>query len=153
MNLEVYPLKDTSQEHTHFAFISEGKQGQIIKIIAYQPTGEWSNDRPIYNLGFGDYNLMTKEVDDKVVTDNGDTEKILATVAQTVPVFFSHYPNAILEVSGSTRGRTRLYKMLITKYMEELADFVTIYGLNDEVGELELFIPDKKYSRFFAIKK
>ncbi|AXE17571.1 hypothetical protein DR864_07415 [Runella rosea] len=153
MNLDVYPLKDTSQEHTHFAFISEGKQGQIIKIIAYQNTGELSNDRPIYNLGFGDYNLLTKEVDDKVVTDNGDMEKVLATITHTVPLFFSHHPNAILEVSGSTKGRTRLYQMLITKYMAELADFVIIYGLNDEVGELELFIPDKKYSRFFAIKK
>lgn len=153
MNLEVYDLKDTSREHTHFAFISEGKHGQIIKIIAYQNTGEDSNENPIFNLGFGDYNITTGQVDDRIVTDNGDMEKVLATIAQTVPLFLLHHPTAIIEVSGSTKGRTRLYKILINKYMEEFTDFVTIYGLNDETGELEYFSSHKKYSRFFAIKK
>jgi hypothetical protein len=34
----------------------------------------------MYNLGFGDYNEITGLIDDKVITNNGDREKVLATV-------------------------------------------------------------------------
>lgn len=96
---------------------------------------------------------MTRDVDDKIVTDNGDMEKVLATVAQTVLLFFQHYPNTIIEVTGSTIGRTRLYQILISKYIEELTRYVNIYGLSSENDQLEFFSPYKKYSRFFAMSK
>lgn len=38
----------------------------------------------LYNLAFGDKNPLTGEIDDKIVTDNGDSEKVLATVVAAV---------------------------------------------------------------------
>ncbi len=46
------------------------------------------------NLGFGDKDLQTGEVDDTVISDNGDSQKVLATVAATVYAFTDKYPEA-----------------------------------------------------------
>ncbi|MFY7789008.1 MAG: DUF6934 family protein [Thermoflexibacteraceae bacterium] len=45
------------------------------------------------NLGFGDKHPITGEIDDLAVTDNGDSEKVLATVAATVYEVTTHYKN------------------------------------------------------------
>jgi hypothetical protein len=66
-----------------FEFTSEGKFGKIPKVILYTKT----NMKDLYNLGFGDKDVLTGKIDDKVVTDNGDSEKVLATVGATVYAF------------------------------------------------------------------
>ena len=115
MNLDRYEtvLNDTA---TVFEFVSEGKIGRINKIIEYSPT----NVVPIYNLGFGDKNEITGELDDKIVTDNGDTQKVLATVAASVYVFTNQNPNIWIYATGSSISRNRLYRMGITKFLFEI---------------------------------
>lgn len=51
---------------TNFEFLSEGKKGQILKIIQFQQM----NLDNLYDLTFGDKNLETGNLDDKVITDN-----------------------------------------------------------------------------------
>ena len=89
MKIEKYPLKAESS-FTVFEFISEGPKGLIRKIIQFQET----NQLNVYNLAFGDKNSETGEVDDLVVSDNGDSEKVLATVVAAVYAFFDKYPEA-----------------------------------------------------------
>jgi hypothetical protein len=62
-----------------FEFISEGPKGAITKSVQYKemPTAG------VYNLGFGDVNVLTDEINDLIVTNNGDSQKVLATVAST----------------------------------------------------------------------
>lgn len=50
----------------------------------------------IYNLGFGDYNSTKKTMDDLVVTDNKDAQKVLLTVASAVLNFTDKYPNSLV---------------------------------------------------------
>ena len=77
MKLDRYELK--SDEHlTTFYFLSEGPKGKIEKIIQFSVV----NQDNLFNLAFGDKNLETGEIDDKIVTDNGDSEKVLATVCR-----------------------------------------------------------------------
>ena len=90
---------------TTFEFLSEGTKGQILKIIQFQPM----NIDNIYNLAFGDKNLETGSIDDKIVTDNGDTEKVLATVVSAIYAFADYYPDSWIYATGSTVSRTRLY--------------------------------------------
>ena len=73
MNLPRYDIIPDKDLHT-FNFISEGKNGAIQKVVFYQeiePAG-------VFNLALGDRNPITGEIDDKIVTDNGNTEKSIS---------------------------------------------------------------------------
>jgi hypothetical protein len=44
-------------------------------------------------LAFGDKDIEAGDIDDKVISNNGDSEKVLATVVATVYAFIDKYPN------------------------------------------------------------
>ena len=123
MKLDKYQLK-TGEEFLSFEFISEGPKGLIHKQIQFSLV----NRNGVFNLAFGDKDPITGEIDDLMVSNNGDSEKVLATVIGAVYVFYDQYPHAWIYASGSTGARTRLYKMGITKYYEEIKNDFEIYG-------------------------
>ena len=85
-----------------FEFISEGKNGKITKVVRFDTTSL----KDFYNLGFGDKDEATGKIDDKVITDNGDSEKVLATVASTVYGFTARLPKSWVYLTGSNLART-----------------------------------------------
>lgn len=108
-----------------FEFISEGPKGKIRKMVQYTKT----NTTNVFNLAFGDFNAKTKTIDDIAVTNNGDSIKVLATVASTVYVFIEQYPEAWIFATGSTETRTRLYRMGITNNLAEIKELFAVFGL------------------------
>jgi len=110
-----------------FEFTSEGTKGQIPKLIKFSET----TLKGFYNLAFGDKDLETGEIDDNVVSNNGDSEKVLATVVSAVFAFTDLYKDVWVYASGSTKSRTRLYRMGITKYFDEVKQDFHIFGLLD----------------------
>lgn len=135
MNLDRYEVQ-INKSHTEFNFTSEGTLGKIKKSIKYQEM-----QKGIYNLGFGDKNLITGEIDDTKVTNNGDMAKILATVAFSMYIFTQNNKNIWIYVTGSSQSRMRLYRMAINKYFEEISnDFVIYASLED--GEWYPFQPN-----------
>ena len=82
MQKEKYELS-TDPDVTIFKFVSKGPKGEIPKLIMYQKT----TIKDVYNLAFGDWNETTNDIDDKAISNNNDSEKILATVASTVLSF------------------------------------------------------------------
>ena len=105
----------------------------------------------LYNLAFGDKDIETGEIDDKVISNNGDSEKVLTTVVATVYAFFDKYPDAWIYATGSTKARTRLYKMGISKFLEEVtSDFEVLGELNDD---WETFKSDTEYDGFLVRRK
>jgi hypothetical protein len=146
MNLEKYEIK-SGEQLTVFEFVSTGPKGRINKIVQYTPT----NYKDLYNLGFGDMNSETGELDDKVISNNGDSEKVLATVVATLYAFYDKHPNAMVYATGSTKSRTRLYRMGITKYLDDIQQDFEIYGeLKDGWDD---FKKDIEYSAFFVKRK
>ena len=128
MQLPRYELQ-TGQNLTTFEFVSEGGKGRITKVIQFEPM----EVEGVHNLAFGDRHPITGELDDKAVTDNGDTEKVLATVVAAVDAFAAHHPAAWLYATGSTPARTRLYQMGIHKYFNLMAaDFDLLGERNSE---------------------
>ncbi len=123
MKLDKYQLK-AEQDLTIFEFDSIGSKGKIPKLIEYTET----NLKGFYNLAFGDKDEATGRINDEVVTNNGDTDKVLATVVSSVFAFTDKYPNAWVYATGSTPARTRLYRMGINKYLEEIDSIFEIYG-------------------------
>lgn len=146
MRLPKYPLA-SSDQLTTFEFISEGQKGLIHKIVQYQPT----NLKNVYNLAFGDKDHTTGEIDDTIISNNGDSEKVLATVVASVYAFTDKYPEAWIYATGSTKARTRLYQMGIAKFFTEVEDDFEILGERD--GDWESFMVDVKYDGFLVRKR
>ncbi len=131
-----------------YEFTSEGPKGQIPKLIKFSETAL----KGYYNLAFGDKNLETGEIDDQVVSNNGDSEQVLATVVSAVYMFTENNKDAYVYATGSTKARTRLYKMGITKYIDEVkTDFHVVYGQLE--GEWDEFQKDTEYSAFLVRRK
>jgi hypothetical protein len=103
MNKPKYLYK-TEGEFTIYEFVSEGPNGRIAKMVEYTETAT----EGVFNLAFGDYDEITNSINDLSVTNNGDSLKVLATVASTVYAFFNKHPNAYIVATGSTNVRTRL---------------------------------------------
>lgn len=141
MNLPQYKTNPDEDLHS-FSFISEGKNGKIEKVIRYEKITD-----DVFNLGFGDKDPITGKINDKVVTNNGDTEKVLATVVSTVFTFTERNPNAYIYATGSNHVRNRLYRRGITKYLSEALDTFPIYGMLPN-QEFEIFNPNTDYVGF-----
>ncbi len=147
MRYEKYQFR-ADEDLKIFEFWSVGRKGSIRKRVHFQSSGRVD----VYNLAFGDVNPQTDEINDSVTTNNGDTEKVLATVAATVFAFLDKYPNVIVYATGSMPARTRLYQMGISKNFEEIREKFEIFGLLEDIiwVEYEKNIP---YSAFYIKNK
>ncbi|MES2772981.1 MAG: hypothetical protein V4722_02265 [Bacteroidota bacterium] len=145
MKLDRYEI-NASAEFLIFEFISTGPKVDISKIIQFELVGA----QELYNLAFGDKRPGSDEIDD-LITDNGDSEKILATVVSALYSFSEHYPAAWVYATGSTKSRTRLYRMGINKYIEFVnADFELFGQIS---GGWELFKEGRDYEAFIVKRK
>jgi hypothetical protein len=127
-----------------YQFVSEGPKGRIAKLVKYSPM----QPSRIVHLGFGDLDQVTGKMDDHARPDNGDSEQVLSTVVQTVLIFTTLYPEAIIYAKGSTPARTRLYQMGISKHLAEIKEEFDVYGLFGEGWEP--FMCDRPYQAFMA---
>ncbi len=137
----------TESEAELFKFTSEGKKGNIKKLVVYSQMLE--ND--IYNLAFGDYDEETNSINDTVITNNNDSQKVLATVASTLYVFTDKHPNVWVYATGSNSARTRLYRMGITTNIEEVLEDFEVFGLSNETWQE--FEKGKEYEAFLVKRK
>ncbi|MFA9191060.1 hypothetical protein AAGV28_06715 [Flavobacterium sp. FZUC8N2.13] len=150
MSTMKYPRYEysTEAELNIFEFESIGIKGKIVKLVQYTEM----NIKGYYNLAFGDLDIITREINDGVITNNGDATKVLATVVSTVYAFTGKYPEAYIFATGSSEARTRLYRMGITNNLEELKNDFYVYGLkNDET--FEPFIVGEDYLGFLITRK
>ena len=146
MNLPKYPLASSDKMMT-FEFISEGPKGLIYKLVRFQPT----NLKGVYNLAFGDKDLTTGDIDDTIISNNDDSEKVLATVVATVYAFTDKYPDTWIYATGSTKSRTRLYRMGIAKYFSEVSEDFEVLG--ERINDWEAFEKDVEYESFLVRRK
>ena len=146
MKLPRYELR-TEKSLMVFEFVSEGYKGKISKIVNFTETSL----KGMYNLAFGDKNVGTEDIDDTVVSNNGDSEKVLSTVVAAVYAFTEHHPEAWVYASGSTKTRTRLYRMGIAKYFDVISQDFFIFGLRNE--EWMSFEKDVDYKAFIVKRK
>jgi hypothetical protein len=110
----------------------------------------------VFNLAFGDLDLETGDFNDQVESKNKDTEKVLATVANTAFEFWEEYPDAEIFFRGSQpfgekARRTRLYQMKINRYFADINLMVNIRGFEND--NWEKFMVDKNYVAFLISQK
>ncbi len=146
MNLSTYQLS-SSPELFSYEFISEGQKGLITKRIQFTLV----NRQGVYNLAFGDKDPLTGEIDDKTVSNNGDSEKVLATVVSAVFAFLDQHPDAWIYASGSTTARTRLYQIGISRFFNDINEDLEIYG---QIGDQWYpFERNQTYEAFLTRRK
>ncbi len=146
MKIVKYPVI-TGETSMVFEFTSEGLHGSIPKLIIYSET----HLRNFYNLGFGDKDEITGQIDDEIVTNNGDSEKVLATVASTLYIFMEKFPDAMVFATGSTKARTRLYRIGISNNLIEIQEDFEIYGLAE--NKWQNFQKQTAYEAFLIVQK
>ncbi|MBO9614278.1 MAG: hypothetical protein J7619_16355 [Dyadobacter sp.] len=147
MNADYYLLARDENLAVYY-FVSEGSRGRIKKGIFFQLVDE---EEQLYNLAFGDWNDEIGHLDDVVRTDNGDTQKVLNTVAVAVVDFMTKNPGAKLMARGSTSSRTRLYQMNILRNWQEISEHFDVQGVKD--GQFEVFCNGVNYEAFLLTKR
>ncbi|HTJ10875.1 MAG TPA: hypothetical protein VL547_02560 [Dinghuibacter sp.] len=117
MKHEAYEVSGVFGEFDAFDFVSSGKNGIVLKRVVFAPTPE----REVVNLVLGDVGA-DGEVDDRVISNNGDRDKVLATVLRIINYYHRWYPERAISIEGNTAARNRLYRMVISIYQEELSN-------------------------------
>jgi hypothetical protein len=146
MKYETYTDVTFDPDYTIFDFISTGKNGYINKRVAFTPT-EMSG---VYNLAFGDLDEYG-DINDYSVSNNGDRNKVLATVVDIVKLYTEKFPERWIFFRGSSEERTRLYRMAVTFNLEELSATFSIYTVVQ--GELVSFEKNRPVAAFFVKRK
>jgi hypothetical protein len=147
MKIDTYPVIIGTNSMV-YEFTSEGIKGRIQKLVIYTET----HLRNLYNLGFGDKNESTGDIDDLIVSNNGDSEKVLATVAGTLYTFTERFPDAIIFATGSTKARTRLYRIAISNNVGLINPDFEVFGLTPEIHWV-LFEQKKEFIAFSVKRK
>ncbi|MEZ0608795.1 hypothetical protein ACAW74_09775 [Fibrella sp. WM1] len=137
MNNNKYDLRVNSTGDV-FAFNSISARRTIFKVIEFSPINledlEGTGFENVYNLGFGDYDPDTGEVNDSVSSNNEDRDKVLATVAAAALHFLYNNPSFTLYAIGSTPARTRLYQMGLNSHYDSIIEEYNLYGLSNQHG-------------------
>ncbi len=130
-----------------FEFHSDGPNGRIKKQVAFKPFA----DKPeVFNLGFGDVDA-SGEINDTVISNNSDSQKVLATVALAVYKFYERHTDSWVFATGTTKSRTRLYRIGIANNLEEIRKGFYVFGFTNK--EWEPFEAGKEYEAFLIKKK
>ena len=144
MNQPTYTVKfDTDNDY--YIFESIGKNGSIFKVVAFSKI-----QHNVYNFGFGDYDIQTKDINDKSISDNGDMVKVLATVIDIALKFLAENPMVYILIEGSSLTRIQLYQRILNTHYEDFIDSHEIYGFKN--NNFEEFQKNTSYESFLIRK-
>lgn len=147
MNSPTYLLSN-DDENFSYTFFSEGRNGIVAKGVLFQLVDSRTCH---YNLAFGDIVSADGDFDDYAISDNQDTEKILATVAHAVHDFMQKMPNARVMAEGSTPERTRLYQIKISKHFDDISRLYNVFGFISD--QWQPFEKQTRYEAFLITAK
>lgn len=141
------PFYDFNQidQSLSFSFESKGKRA-IEKRVIFQKL----NIENYYQLALVDLK-EDGTFDDKIVSDNGDRNKVLTTVFQILNYFLTIYPDVVVLFTGSTDSRTRLYQIALSSELERASKLFNISGFQN--NSFEPFVKNKTYEAFAISKK
>ena len=86
------------------------------------------------------------------ILKNKDMNKVLMTVVKTMFLFFERYPDKKIVFGGSTESRSRLYRQIITRFIEKVELYFDIEGFTTD-GTQEKFQKNRDYYAFLISQK
>jgi hypothetical protein len=139
-----YPF-EVSEDYLFFWFESCSSGCTIPKIVEYEEIDEGT-----FNLAFGDIDDNGR-LNDSVVSNNGDMQKVLATVVQTVLTFLEIYPGRRAYFSGNSPARNRLYRAILSRDIENWSEVFEVDGILE--GERVSFHQSINFEGFIIKRK
>lgn len=141
MNEESYPFH-LVEVRTIYKFESQSDTKTIQKLIKFSLLDLSSQT---YNIALGDV-LPDGTISDRAVSNNSDMPKVLSTVFKAIHTFLLQNTHAKVFIEGSTPSRTRLYQMVIARF---LSDFELNFRILGYIGKnVEYFEKGKNYESF-----
>ena len=143
---EVYETRQVKGNDNVTEFYSYGRNGAIRKRVIFRQT----EIEDVFTLGFGSVD-DNGEINDMSITNNGDTDKILATIHDIITNYTNKYPERLIYFEGSTPSRTRLYRKAIGLNAEQLSEEFLILGYYND--RFVLFVKNMNASAFLIKRK
>lgn len=140
-----------SEDYATFEFESLGPKGSIGKVVEFTLFDKFDDGTPMLNLAFGDLIGYGNSFSDTAKSNNGDRQKVLATVASIVLDITDRFGNVAVYAEGSTATRTRLYQMGINAFKNEIEARFSVKGLT--TSGWEKFKSGVNYSAFLVTRK
>ncbi len=122
-----------------YTFVSVGKNGDIVKMVAFQLFYE-----NVYNLALVDYDGISGVIDDEVVSDNGDMSQVLSTTWAIMLHFLKTFPEKSVSIHGNSDTKQKLYHRLVANNLLPLKQQYNVFGVST-IGEKEPFDSLKTY--------
>lgn len=133
---------EASEDSLSFAFDSISGQRIIRKKAEFVLISA-----DLYNFAFGDVN-EEDEIDDFVVSNNKDMDKVFATLIQILITFLKTHKGKGVYFKGSTPSRTRMYQIILNKERANWEGLLAVYGSYN--GNLMPFETDHRYNSFIV---
>ncbi len=133
---QAYPfVKTYSSDYQKFVytFHSEGLKGTITKVVEFERirVAKWH----LYNCAFGDFEPESLQINDSVLSDNGDVFRVMETLVEIVRDFLAQQAHFMVYIFGTDVRRLHLYQYLIAKKIKKLAQECIFYGGFDYLEE------------------
>jgi hypothetical protein len=139
-----YPYR-ASADYLNFYFESCSSACTIPKIVEYEEI-----EAGTYNLAFGDVDEKGR-LNDSIVSNNGDMQKVLATIVRTVMTFLEIHPGRQVYFSGNSPARNRLYRATLSRDIESWSEIFEVDGISD--GERITFRQNIDFEGFIVKRK
>ncbi|MBO9617273.1 MAG: hypothetical protein J7619_31605 [Dyadobacter sp.] len=136
---------EASADYLYFWFESCSSGCTIPKIVEFDEI-----EIGTFNLAFGDIDSHGR-LNDSVVSNNGDMEKVLATVVQVVLTFLEKYPTRRVYFSGNSPARNRLYRAILSRDIENWSNVFEVDGITE--GERIAFRQGVNFEGFIVKRK
>lgn len=145
MNEKGYPFQ-VGRNGLIYQFESVSENKTILKTVSFQQFG----DTGIFNVALLDP-VENGKLSDQIESRNGDLQIVLTTVFQIVCDFLDQFPDFAVGFRGSDARRHRLYRIAITRELENIAGKYEVYGITDSLAVV-VFEPNRDYDHYL-IKK
>ncbi|MDR3697816.1 DUF6934 family protein [Mucilaginibacter sp.] len=147
MDINRYDDIKFSTDFKTFSFISTGPKGNLVKVVQFI---DFRHVQASHNLALG--TRRGDVIDYNETTDNGDRDRILATIFHIATAFSHGYPDQRIFIRGRNQATTRLYRGTINhEYLNIIKEFIIyggIYVENEGRYNFEQFISSKQYDAF-----
>ena len=143
MDLQRYSIRNHKRRKNTFEFTSKGVR-EVLKVVELQET-----DQPgVYNLSMGD--MIGGKISYSNITNNKDTDIIMATVAYIIYMFTTANPARYIFIKGDTEVKTRLYQIYLSNNLRRVQEKFKVWGGNTDGTGFEAFKKGKTYGGFLV---
>ncbi len=137
---EFYPVHYNDGVSHQFWFVSTGKRNilKCVQLDMMEETEEY------YHLSLLDFDHEQGCLREDIVSNNGDTNRVLSTVAHCMIRFLHRFPESKIIFTGNSRSRDRLFRLQMNNQSNKLR-LLDVETKLHETGSIIFSITKRKH--------